>query len=96
MLINCGLFVTVDGGSGIALNEDEIVSAFSCRDSKYPGAARFLLAVAVQQGGQRLDCFDTVLPRIYKWGDDFAPDGWNYDVYNRYGGGTSGRCVYGL
>lgn len=95
---NMRLFVTDDGRSGIALNDDEIVSAFSHRDSKYPGVAKSMLAVAVQQGGRRLDCFDTALPRIYseagfvpvarlKWNDDYAPDGWNYDVYSRYNGG---------
>ena len=95
---NMRMFVTDDGRSGIALNDDEIVSAFSHRDSKYPGAAKSMLAVAVQQGGRRLDCFDTALPRIYseagfvpvarlKWNDDYAPDGWNYDVYSRYNGG---------
>ena len=95
---NMRLFVTDDGRSGIALNGDEIVSAFSHRDSKYPGAAKSMLAVAVQQGGRRLDCFDTALPRIYseagfvpvarlKWNDDYAPDDWNYTVYSRYNGG---------
>ncbi|MDJ0105117.1 hypothetical protein QM646_01755 [Rhodococcus erythropolis] len=95
---NMRLFVTDDGRSGIALNHDEIVSAYSHRDSKYPSAAKSMLAVAVQQGGQRLDCFDTALPRIYaeagfvpvarlKWDDDYAPDGWNYRVYSRYNGG---------
>lgn len=53
---NVRLFVTDDGRSGIALNDDEIVSAFSHRDSKYPSAAKSMLAVAVQQGGRRLDC----------------------------------------
>lgn len=95
---NMRLFVTDDGSSGIALNDDEIVSAFSHRDSKYPSAAKSMLAVAVQQGGRRLDCFDTALPRIYseagfvpvarlKWNDDYAPDDWNYTVYSRYNGG---------
>ena len=95
---NMRLFVTDDGRSGIALNDDEIVSAFSHRDSKYPGAAKSMLAVAVQQGGRRLDCFDTALPRIYseagfvpvarlKWNDDYAPDGWNYELYQQYNGG---------
>lgn len=95
---NMRLFVTDDGRSGIALNDDEIVSAFSHRDSKYPSAAKSMLAVAVQQGGRRLDCFDTALPRIYseagfvlvarlKWNDDYAPDDWNYTVYSRYNGG---------
>jgi hypothetical protein len=95
---NMRLFVTDDGRSGIAVNDDEIVSAFSHLDSKYPSAAKSMLAVAVQQGGRRLDCFDTALPRIYseagfvpvarlKWNDDYAPDDWNYTVYSRYNAG---------
>lgn len=95
---NMRLFVTDDGRSGIALNDDEIVSAFSHQDSKYPSAAKSMLAVAVQQGGRRLDCFDTALPRIYseagfvpvarlKWNDDYAPASWNHELYQRYNGG---------
>lgn len=92
------LFVTDNGRSGIAFHDDEIISAFSHRDSNYPGAAKSMLAVAVKQGGRLLDCFDTALPRIHaeagsvpvarlKWNDDYAPDGWDYPLYQRYNAG---------
>ena len=92
------LFVTDDGRSGIALNDDEIVSLYAHQDSNHPGAANSMLETAVAAGGRRLDCFDTVLPAIYaksgfvpvarlKWDDDYAPDGWNYELYQRYNGG---------
>lgn len=92
------LFVTDDGRSGIALKDDEIVSLYAHHDSNHPGAANSMLETAVAAGGRRLDCFDTVLPAIYaksgfvpvarlKWNDDYAPDGWNYTLYQRYSGG---------
>jgi hypothetical protein len=92
------LFVTDDGRSGIAMNGNEIVSVYSHRDSNYPGSAPAMLAVAVEQGGRRLDCFDTALPSLYaeagfipvarmKWNDDYAPDGWDYQLYQRYNAG---------
>lgn len=92
------LFVTDDGRSGIALNGNEIVSVYSHRDSNYPGAAPAMLAVAVEQGGRRLDCFDTALPSLYaeagfvpvarmKWNDDYAPNGWDHQLYQPYNSG---------
>ncbi|MFJ7621392.1 hypothetical protein ACIQYZ_21570 [Rhodococcus erythropolis] len=92
------LLVTDDGRSGIALKGDEIVSLYAHRDSSHPGAANSMLETAVQQGGRRLDCFDTVLPAIYaksgfvavarlKWNDDYAPDDWNYTTYSAFNGG---------
>jgi hypothetical protein len=92
------LLVTDDGRSGIALKGDEIVSLYAHRDSNHPGAANSMLETAVAAGGQRLDCFDTVLPAIYarsgfvpvarlKWNDDYAPDGWKYNTYAAFNGG---------
>lgn len=92
------LLVTDDGRSGIALKGDEIVSLYAHRDSNHPGAANSMLETAVAAGGQRLDCFDTVLPAIYarsgfvpvarlKWNDDYAPDGWKYNTYAGFNGG---------
>jgi hypothetical protein len=92
------LLVTDDGRSGIALKDDEIVSLYAHRDSSHPRAANSMLETAVAAGGQRLDCFDTVLPAIYarsgfvpvarlKWNDDYAPDGWKYNTYAAFNGG---------
>ncbi|WP_342661655.1 hypothetical protein [Rhodococcus ruber] len=60
--------------------------------------AQSMLRQATALGGHRLDCFDTVLPKLYTdagfvpiarlaWNDDYAPDGWNYETYRRYNNG---------
>lgn len=95
---NMRLFVTDDGRSGFALNGDDIISAYSRKDGKHSGCARALLATAVEQGGRRLDCFDTVLPKLYakegfavtsrlRWNDEHAPDDWDKGTYARYNDG---------
>lgn len=92
------LYSTDDGKAGFALKGDEIVSVFVHGDSHHRGAAPSLLAAAVEQGGRRLDCYDTVLPRLYAgagfvpvaripWNDEYAPDDWNYSTYARFNDG---------
>lgn len=93
------LFLSDDGKSGIALHDgDEIVSVFSDPKSKNKKVARHLISVAVENGGKRLDAFDTVLPGIYakegfivksrlKWDDDFAPDNWDKDTFKKFNNG---------
>jgi len=91
-------FSTPDGKAGFALHGDDIISVY-----KLPGgpknAVASMLALAVKQGGRRLDCFDTVLPDLYshagfkavarvKWSDEYAPPGWDYE---RFGTWNSGR-----
>lgn len=92
------LFLSSDGKSGYALNGDDIVSVFKHPDSKNRGWATYALTHAVGQGGRRLDAFDTQLPHLYamagfepvartKFVDEFAPDGWRYDLYEKWNGG---------
>jgi len=93
------LFLSDDGKSGIALHDgDEIVSVFSDPKSKNKKVARHLISVAVENGGKRLDAFDTVLPGIYakegfivksrlKWDDDFAPENWNKETFKKFNNG---------
>lgn len=93
------LFATADGKAGFALkNGNEIVSVYAYQDSDQKGSARSLIAHGIDQGGDRLDAFDTVLPKLYakdgfrpisrvKWNDDFAPEGWDYDTYKNFNGG---------
>lgn len=59
------LFVTADDKIGFALKGNDIVSLFKHPDNKDKGAAHAMLALAVQQGGRKLDAFDTVLPGLY-------------------------------
>jgi 8-oxo-dGTP pyrophosphatase MutT (NUDIX family) len=93
------LFLSDDGKSGIALHDgDEIVSVFSDPKSKNKKVARHLISIAVQNGGKRLDAFDTVLPSIYakegfvvksrlKWNDEYPPDGWDKEVFAKFNNG---------
>src|SRR5690606_3369969 len=93
------LFLADDGKSGIALHDgDEIVSVFSDPRSKNKKVARHLISIAVENGGMRLDAFDTVLPSIYakegfvvkarlKWNDEYAPEGWDKEVFSKFNNG---------
>ena len=88
-------FLTPDKSAGFALKGDDIVSVFS---SKGDGAARGLLELAIQEGGKKLDAFDTNLSDIYadhgfraisrmKWNDEFAPPNWDKELYNEFNNG---------
>lgn len=92
------LFLTPDGQSGFALKGDDIVSVFKHPDSKVKGVATTMLALATQQGGRRLDCFDTMLPELYSksgfhavarvgFSDEFAPPGWDRATFKSFNGG---------
>jgi hypothetical protein len=95
---NTKMYVTPDDKAGFALKPDgDIVSAFSSK-SKVQRAGDSILALAVQQGGKKLDAFDTVLPAIYsdngfravarlKWNDEFAPPDWDYKTFGKFNGG---------
>lgn len=88
------LFLTEDGKSGFALKGDDIVSVFSGEK----GASTAMLQLAVQEGGRRLDAFDTALPDIYSvngfrvvarlaWNDEYRPADWNKATFSRYNNG---------
>jgi hypothetical protein len=85
------LFVMDDGLSGFALNGNDIISVFGHPDAP-SGAVKEMFPVAVALGGQRLDAFDTFLPKIYAragfravaklpFSREFAPDNWDYDWF---------------
>lgn len=92
------LFMTPDGKCGFALNGDDIVSVFKHPDIKIKGVATTSLMLATEQGGRRLDCFDTALPSLYdksgfravarlKWSEQHKPPGWVYDTYKEHNNG---------
>lgn len=92
------LFTTEDGSAGFALQGDEIISVFKSRKSPHDNASLPLLMLAKQEGGRRLDCFDTVLPYLYSmagftvesrlpFADEAAPDDWDYEAFSRYNNG---------
>jgi hypothetical protein len=59
------MFLTPDGLTGCAVKPDgDIVGVFNSNTSHH-GAAKVLLQLAVEHGGDRLDCYGTGLVRIY-------------------------------
>ena len=92
------LFLSKDGGTGFALKEDDIVSVFNSVNSPHKGTTLSALMLAVQEGGRKLDAFDSALPHIYSkvgfrissrtaWNDDFAPPEWNKELFKKWNQG---------
>lgn len=91
------MFVTPDNQTGFVVKSDgDIASAFS--RAKVDRAGDSILALAVQQGGRKLDAFDTVLPGLYSrngfravarlaWNDQYAPDGWDKATFAKFNKG---------
>lgn len=91
-------FLTPDGKAGFALKDGDIVSAFKHTGKAADRYTDSALALATQEGGNRLDAFDTVLPGLYSdsgfravarlpFSDEFKPDGWNYQTFAKFNGG---------
>ena len=97
------LFLTEDGKAGFALKEDQIsglvdiVSVFSTPDS-HKGFNYPAIRLAVEEGGNKLDAFDTFLPGAYSangftirsrmtWNNEFSPEGWDKDAYKDFNNG---------
>jgi hypothetical protein len=93
------LFISPDGKTGAALKANgDIVSGFNT--AKRPGVSSVgpFLVTAIENGGTKLDCFNTVLPDLYadygfvavartKWDDSFAPADWNKETFKDFNGG---------
>jgi len=93
---NMRLFLTEDGKSGFALKGDDIVSVFSGPPHK--GSVNSSIQLAVQEGGRRLDAFDTVLTDIYhangfqivgrmNWNEEYKPDDWDKQTFSKFNSG---------
>jgi hypothetical protein len=57
-----------------------------------------MLQLAVEEGGTKLDAFDTVLPDIYEiagfkrvdskpWDDQYMPEGWSKEAFSEFNKG---------
>jgi hypothetical protein len=90
------MFLAEDGKAGFALKGDDIVSVFA--GEPHGGAVNAIMQLATQEGGRRLDAFDTVLPNLYgvhgfravartKWNDEYSPDGWDKDTFKEFNNG---------
>lgn len=96
------LFMDADRTCGIAVKKDgDIVSVFKLSNCKHRRVVHSLIEVAKAAGGNHLDCYDTVLPRLYSvhgfratvrqhWNEDYKPDGWDKNIYQGYGPAGAG------
>ena len=93
---NMRTFLTDDGKAGFALKGDDIVSVFS--QEPHIGGVNGIMQLAVQEGGRRLDAFDTVLPDLYYnngfktvarlgWNDEYQPAGWDKETFKPFNNG---------
>ena len=94
------MFMADDKSMGYAVKDDgDLVSVF-LNPTLYNGkdAVNILLPHAIKNGATKLDCFDTVLPYIYRengfkevrrenWDDKFAPLDWDKDLYKKFNNG---------
>ncbi len=84
------LFITLDGTAGIAITEDNnIVSVFNGGEKH--GVLKTLLPLAIEQGGRKLDNYNSpklsAMYELYgfnpvskvRFNSAFAPDDWNYE-----------------
>ena len=83
------MFLSADGSVGFALKPDgDMVSLFKDANSDIKNASVASLLLGVEQGGTKLDAFDTILPHLYsmngfkvssrlKWDESQSPEGWN-------------------
>lgn len=86
------------GFAGMAVDGDTIAVLFknpTLQPENFSGSvADILIPLAIQLGGVKLDCFDGVLPELYKhygfvethrepFDDAFAPKDWDYVKYGR-------------
>jgi hypothetical protein len=92
------LFLSGDSNSGFAVKGDDIVSVFNGPTSGLKNVTNSMLRLAFEQGGRRLDAFDTVLPDLYSnnlfkaivrlpWDEKEAPNGWDKELFSRWKNG---------
>jgi hypothetical protein len=93
---NMRMFVTEDGNAGFALKGNDIVSVFS--QPPHKGTVNSMIQLAVQEGGRKLDAFDTVLPQLYhnngfkvvsrmKWNEEYKPENWDKKTFSMFNKG---------
>ena len=85
-------------GGGFAIKPDgDVIGVFQGANAP-PKTIYATLQLAIQQGGKKLDAFNTMLPDIYEtvgfkpvskiaWDDTQAPDGWSKEKFAKYNNG---------
>ena len=103
-LLDSKLFRTEHGG-GFAIKPDgDIVGVFNPIEAP-KGTIYATLQLAIEQGGKKLDAFDTMLPDIYetvgmkpvarvKWNDAYAPEGWSKETFAKYNKGEPDLILF--
>jgi hypothetical protein len=92
------LFTTEDGKAGFALKGDDIVSVFNHNKSNHQSITAELMTLAIEQGGRKLDAFDTYLPHLYEtlgfqevrrspWNEKYKPQTWDKEYFRKYNNG---------
>ena len=106
------LFLSEDNKHGFAIKPDgDIVSAFKFKEktdkktdpdmrdkANWSGTANWMLTIATSEGGTKLDCFDTILPSIYRvngfkevrreaWDESQRVPDWNKENFAEYNNG---------
>lgn len=92
------LFTVADGTAGFALKGNDIVSVFNTPGNGLKNVSNGFLRLAIEQGGRKLDAFDTVLPYFYAnngfkpitrlvWDEEQAPDNWDKGLFSKYNNG---------
>jgi len=93
------MFIAPGGEAGFAIDADgDLVSVFKYGDAPIDDVVSSVLPLAIQQGATKLDAFDTILPKLYSrygfkvvsrvgWNDEYAPDGWDYELFKEYNNG---------
>lgn len=76
--------------AGFALKDRDVVSVFRHPECTIRPALDVIIPIAIELGGNRLDCFDRGLPSLYaksgflpvarvKFNVEYAPQDWNYE-----------------
>ena len=103
-LINSNLYRTEFGGGFVIKPDGEIVGVFN-KPGSPSGSSYAMMQFAVEQGGKKLDAFNTFLPKVYetigfkpvsrvKWDDAFAPEGWSKETFKEFNNGEPDLILY--
>ena len=103
-LLDSKLFRTEHGGGFAIKTDGDIVGVFQAPNAP-PKTIYATLQLAIQQGGKKLDAFNTMLPDIYetvgmkpvsrvKWNDAYAPEGWSKETFKKYNNGEPDLVLF--
>jgi hypothetical protein len=103
-LLDSKLYRTEFGGGFSIKPDGEIIAVFNPIDAP-TGSGYAMLQLAIDQGGKKLDAFNTYLPKVYetvgmkpvarvKWNDAFAPEGWNKNTFKAFNNGEPDLVLF--